>query len=218
MDFFLEIIEEGSRDAGMTPEQIRAKRHVIDHCTMSPRPEQYARIKELGITMSCANKYLEGARDIVADYGERYLSWVAPVRSLIDAGIPTVWEMDTHEAADHGTFHYLQVFVTREVAGGTWAPEQRIGRTVALKMATTWAAAYVLRENDLGTLEAGKKGDFVVLDRDYWQVPEREIHTVRPVMTVVDGHVRFLDRAWAPALDMAPVGYQPERAAAPGER
>jgi predicted amidohydrolase YtcJ len=132
------------------------------------------------------------------------------VRSLISAGIPTVWEIDDHDVAETGVFGYLEAFVTRLHKGRVWAPEQRIDRTTALKMATTWAADYVLRPKDLGTLEVGKKGDFIVLNRDYWQVPDTQIHTVRPLMTVVDGKTRFLHASLATELSLEPVGYQTE--------
>jgi len=212
MDLFLDIIEEGSRDAGFTAEEIRAKKHVMDHCALGPRPEQYERLKRLGIMMSCGTKYLANAKDVLADYGESYLTRMVSARSLIDAGIPVVWEVDDHDVAETGAFHYIELFVTREVDGKVWAPEQRVDRTTALKMATSWAAEYVLRKNDLGTLEVGKKGDFLVLNRDYWKVPEREIHTVRPLLTVVDGKFRYLDSTWAGELGLQPVGYQPATA------
>jgi predicted amidohydrolase YtcJ len=76
-------------------------------------------------------------------------------------------------------------------------------------MTTTWAADYVLRK-DLGTLGVGQKGDLVVLDRDYWQVPDAEIKAVRPLMTVVDGNIRFLSAKWAPELSAEPIGFQSE--------
>jgi predicted amidohydrolase YtcJ len=214
IDLFLDVIEQGSKEAGLTDEQIRAKNHVIDHCAFSPRPEQYDRLKRLNITMSCGPKYLANAPDILADYGERYLNRVAPVRGLINAGVSTVWEIDDHDVAEHGAFHYLQLFVTRELEGRVWGPEQRVDRTTALKMATSWAADYVLRGDALGTLEEGKKADFIVLNRDYWQVPDRQIHTVRPLLTVVDGKVRYLDSGLAAELGAQPVGYQPTFATA----
>ena len=54
--------------------------------------------------------------------------------------------------------------------------------------------AYLMfREDDLGTLEAGKLADLVVLDRDYMAVPEDEIFNIVPVLTMVGGRVVFED-------------------------
>ena len=50
-------------------------------------------------------------------------------------------------------------------------PEEAIDRVSALKMATTWASEYMLAEDTIGTLEAGKYADFAVLEKDFFQHP-----------------------------------------------
>jgi predicted amidohydrolase YtcJ len=49
----------------------------------------------------------------------------------------------------------------------------------------------VLRENTLGSIEAGKWADLVVLDRDYFTVPDDDIAKVRGVFTMVGGKVVY---------------------------
>jgi predicted amidohydrolase YtcJ len=44
-------------------------------------------------------------------------------------------------------------------------------------------------EDRLGTIERGRLGDVVVLDRDYFSVPEDELRRVRPVLTVLGGRI-----------------------------
>jgi hypothetical protein len=56
-------------------------------------------------------------------------------------------------------------------------------------MSTNWAAEYVLRADKLGSLERGKLADLLVLDRDYFTVPEREIRKIKPLLTVVGGKI-----------------------------
>ena len=192
LDLTLDAIERGSARAGLSPEEIRAKNHVIDHCTMNPRPDQIPRLKRLGITMSCSPKYIETSGRILHDYGEEYVKWVAPVKSLIDAGVRTVLEIDTHEISQHGSvFPYLDLLVNREVDGVFYAGNERINRVWALKMATRWAAEYVLRENVLGSLEKGKFGDFIVLDKDYLTVENQQIRTIKVLLTVVGGNIVY---------------------------
>ena len=192
LDLTLDAIEKGSTRAGLSPQEIRAKRHVIDHCTMSPRPDQIPRIERLGIIMSCGAKYVEASPRILSDYGEEYLNWVSPVKSLMDAGVRTVLEIDTHEIAEHGTvFHYLDLLVNREVGGQFYAGKEKVDRVQALKMATIWAAEYVLRENALGSLEKGKFADFIVLDKDYMTVEPLQIRTIQVLLTVVGGNIVY---------------------------
>ena len=56
-------------------------------------------------------------------------------------------------------------------------------------MATVWASEYVLKEKILGSLEPGKLADLLVLNRDYFTVPEAEIGTVTPILTMVAGKI-----------------------------
>ena len=123
------------------------------------------------------------------DYGEKYLNWVAPAKSLIEAGVKTVLETDIHYTPTKGPFYYLEMLVTREVNGKVYAAREKIDRVTALKMATVWASEYVLKEKVLGSLEPGKLADLLILNRDYFTVPEAEIGTVTPVLTMVAGKI-----------------------------
>jgi predicted amidohydrolase YtcJ len=190
LDLTLDAIEKGSARAGYTLDQIRAKGHAIDHCTLNPRPDQIPRLQKLNIMMSCAPKYIEESPRVLRDYGEKYLAWVAPVKSLLDANVKTVMEVDDNEIFKVGTvFHYLDVLVNREVEGKVYNGKERVDRVIALKMSTNWAAEYVLRADKIGSLERGKLGDLLVLDRDYFTVPEQEIRKIKSLLTVVGGKI-----------------------------
>ena len=58
-------------------------------------------------------------------------------------------------------------------------------------MKTTWAAAYVGDQKILGSLEAGKLADLVVVDGDYMSVPEDQISELEVILTIVGGKVVF---------------------------
>jgi len=75
-------------------------------------------------------------------------------------------------------------------AGG-WFPEQRLTRAQALKGMTLDPAFASFSEVELGSLEPGKKADFVVLDRDIMTVPAADILGTRVTATVVDGRVVY---------------------------
>jgi len=191
-DVLLEIIEKASAEAGMTPEQIRAKRHVIDHCTLTPKPEQIERAKKLGIIWSCAPKYLtNNANRVMRDYGETYAhNWVVPVKSILDAGGRAVFEQDHHEGS--APFIDIAVLITRkDDKGRVWGAKNAVDRKTALLMATRWAAEYVLREQTLGSLEPGKWADLIVLDKDYFSVADDDIAGIRSMFTMVGGKIVY---------------------------
>ena len=162
--------------------------------------------------MSCNGRYLDRTYPVLEQYGMQYAKWVVPAKSIIDAGVRMVFEIDSHGAQNYGAFDWLTPFVTRKTRDGKpVSPEEKIDRVLALKAATTWASEYVLRENVLGSLEKGKWADLLVLNKDYFQVPEDKISTIRPLMTVVGGKTVYLDKDIAKDFGMEPIGTHPER-------
>ncbi len=159
---------------------------------MNPRPDQIERAKKLNITWSCAPKYLLRTNQVMRDYGEEAAHrWVLPVKSILDAGGRVAWQQDD---ADLGIkpFSGLGTLITRKDADGrVWGARNAIDRKTALLMATRWASEYVLRDKLLGTLEIGKWGDMVVLDKDYLTVSDEEIGKITSVMTIVGGKVIY---------------------------
>jgi hypothetical protein len=70
-------------------------------------------------------------------------------------------------------------------------PEQQITREEAIRAFTLDAAYAAFMEQQTGSLETGKRADFVVLDRDILQIPAEDIPEVRVVETWVDGERVF---------------------------
>ena len=215
IDRVLDIIEKASKDAGMTPEEIRAKRHVTEHMAMYPRPDQIPRYKELGMMTSGWDFFIwEGrGQDVLRDYGERGAMQVVPRKSLYDAGIINSVEIDRplSEYTDLTYFHVLYSGITRkDWDGKVVAPQQGIGRGAMLKSATLWAGYGVKREDVLGSLEPGKWADLIVLDQDYLTVPVEEIPKLRVLMTMLGGKIVHLVPSLAREWGMSPTGAQVE--------
>ena len=214
IDLILEILEKASKDAGMTPDQIRAKRHAYDHMGMSPRPDQVPRLKNLGMIVGGANFgiWQGSGAEVLKDYGERGVEMIQPRKSLLDGGVMTTVEIDRPIGyTDLTYFHVLYTGVTRKDQDGkTWGQNQAVSREAMLKSATIWGAYYALKENKLGSLESGKLADLVVLDKDYLTVPVEEIKNLRVMMTMVGGKVIHLVPSLAREWGMQPAGAQVE--------
>ena len=86
---------------------------------------------------------------------------------------------------------WVAFYVTRELKGKVWTPEERIDRISALRGWTNWAAEYVLRDKEIGTLEPGKLADFAIIDRDYFTIPPRELFNIKNLMTGLGGKIVF---------------------------
>jgi len=85
----------------------------------------------------------------------------------------------------------LYAAVTRQDLNGQppggWLPDQRVSRIQALAGFTLGAAYAAFMENEVGTLKAGMRADFVILDGDLMTVPPRQIADLKPLSTWVDG-------------------------------
>jgi hypothetical protein len=82
--------------------------------------------------------------------------------------------------------------VTRLTSAGTaLVPEERISVEEAIKCYTINAAYANYDEDKLGSIEAGKFADFVVLSEDLFSIDTKDIKDVKVDMTVFDGDVIF---------------------------
>ncbi|MEE8349346.1 MAG: amidohydrolase family protein [Acidobacteriota bacterium] len=210
IDHLMDIVEQASKEAGFTREQIRARRHTFDHIPIL-RPDQLGRIKELGmIPGSNSFEIYQSSPGVLKVYGEKALDWVVPKKALVDAQIMSGFEVDRGlESTNLTIFWALARFITREAWDGkVYGQSQKISRELALKTATIWGAYYLAKEDVLGSLEVNKFADFIVLDRDYLTVPEGEIEDLRVLMTVVGGKIVHLVPSLARENRMEPTGAQ----------
>ena len=70
-------------------------------------------------------------------------------------------------------------------------PSEALSRVEALKGMTLDPAYASFSERELGSLEKGKKADFVILDQDIMQIPMSEVLSTKVDATVIDGDVLY---------------------------
>ena len=159
----------------------------------------------MGIIFSCSPKYIDGvAPEAAKVYGEKVAhTFVVPVKSLIEAGVKVVFEADR----DVYLWDDMELLMTRKLRDGTvWGPQEAIDRVTLLKMITRWAAEYVLRENELGSIEEGKLADLVIIDRDYMSIPKTEMSEVQVLLTMLGGKIVFMNPHFAQEYSLPPGG------------
>jgi hypothetical protein len=116
----------------------------------------------------------------------------APFRTIVDHGIQTGIHGDGVHIAPLNPWHHIY-FATTGVNsfGDPVNGDQQLTREEALRLFTRGNSWFLRMEDRIGSIEPGKLADLVVLDRDYFTVPDREIGQIRSILTVVNGRVVY---------------------------
>jgi len=115
-------------------------------------------------------------------------------RWFIDAGLVIPCGSDFPVESNNPLLGIYATVTRQDVNGwpeGGWYPEQCMTIEQAIKGFTIWAAYAAFQEDVLGSIEAGKYGDFTILDRDILEIDPKEILNTKVVYTIVGGQVRY---------------------------
>jgi predicted amidohydrolase YtcJ len=127
--------------------------------------------------------------------GWRYLAGTPeqngpPFRMILDNGIHVGFSSDGMQIAPMNPWVHMYYATTG--LNARQAPinaAQKITRQEALKLYTPNNGWFLREEHQLGTIERGKLADLVVLNQDYFAVPDEGLKKIRSIMTVVGGRI-----------------------------
>lgn len=159
--------------------------------------ESIRRCAELGVGVDIQPAWLYlDAHTLAAQFGIDRLRYFQPLHSLFAARVP----------AGGGSDHMQKIGSLRSVNPydpflGMWTavtrrsryhpeplhPEEALTREEVLRFYTINNAWLMRAEDRLGSLEAGKLADFVLLDRNLLTCPTDDIRSTRVLATYVDG-------------------------------
>jgi predicted amidohydrolase YtcJ len=191
----LDAYEEVNRK---TP--VRPTRPCVTHANFLSR-EAIDRMARLGVVadLQPAWLYLD-ARTLVAQFGYERLRYFQPLRSLFEAGVVAGGGSDhmqkigsLRSVNPYNPFLAMGVAVTRRAKGyeGPLHPEEALSREQALRFYTINNSRLMFLEDQVGSLEAGKLADFIVVDRDLLHCPADEIQQTQCLRTYVNGKVVY---------------------------
>ncbi|MEH7106477.1 amidohydrolase [Bacillus sp. JJ1764] len=181
----LDVFEAAQKENG-----VRDSRHTIEHVEMI-HSSDIQRFNELGVIASVQPEHINvTTRDVYEDLiGPERMKNNYLLKTMLDHGTNVVFGTD-YPVVKLDPLPGIYRAVTRmDDAGVVWDGKERISLKEAL-LANTAAPAYgSFREHDLGTIEAGKLADIIVLDRNLFDVPHEDIKEAKVIFTMVDGKV-----------------------------
>ncbi len=165
-------------------------RNRIEHAQIIAL-DDIPRFSELGVIASIQATHATSDKNMAEDRvgTERILGGYA-WRRLLDSGAVLANGSDFPVELSN-PFHGLYASVTRQGRDGKpeggWYPDQALTRAEALHSFTLAAAFAAHQEDRMGSLEAGKWADFIIIDRDYFAIPASEIDDIKVLQTWVGG-------------------------------
>lgn len=201
-DWDIHVHVNGDAGLDVVLDQIEAqqKRHpaperriVMEHYGYA-RDDQHERLKELGVEVSNNAYYLHELAPIYAEHGlgaERAAD-ISPLGGLARAEVPVSFHSD-FPMAPAEPLTLVWVAVNRIASDGrVWGPDQKMSLDLALRAVTIEAARSIGLEEEIGSVEVGKRADFTVLRSDPFAIDPRALRDIEIWGTILDGSVRPL--------------------------
>jgi len=168
------------------------RRHHISHLQLI-HPNDLPRFRELDVVANFqplwayADPYIT---DLTIPFiGEERAAWMYPIRSVVNAGGMIAFGSDWFVSTAN-PFPQIETAVTRTDADADdspFMPHETIDLATALA-AFTINSAYVNGIDDVsGSVSVGKLADLVVLDRNLFEIPVKEISETKVLLTMFGG-------------------------------
>jgi predicted amidohydrolase YtcJ len=141
------------------------------------------RLKALGVGVSMSgNRYLSDGRQPGP-----------PIKTIVESGVAASYGSDNPTNPPTNPWLHMYAIVTgKNYAGTLIEGDQTLSRMEALRLYTINGAWFSRDEDKLGSIEAGKLADVVVLSDDFLdpaRVSDEAIKRLRSVLTIVGGRI-----------------------------
>ena len=171
----------------------KGARHRVEHAQVV-LPEDLKRFKKLGIIASIQPSHcIDDMRWAEKRIGERVKNAYL-FNSFVNNGVKLAFGTDW-PVEPLNPMQGIYAAVTREYPEGGpengWFPEEKITLEQAIEFYTLGSAYAEFQEKIKGSIEKGKLADLVVLDRNIFKIPKREILKTKVDYTILNGKIVY---------------------------
>ncbi len=171
-------------------------RHDVGHCSFVQQSD-FDRARALGVTFEMS-PYIWYPNAIIPDIlkavGAKRMEHWTPVKGAIASGALVVTGSDWPVVPSLNPWVALETLVTRRAPGGA-SPElggaEKITLEQAFDLFTVNAAQQMGHRHLVGSIEAGKLADVLILDRNIFRIPVTQIHQTQVRTTLINGEVVY---------------------------
>jgi predicted amidohydrolase YtcJ len=207
----LDVFEKVNKDV-----PLKGLHWFFDHCE-TITDGNIDRIAALGGGIAVQHRMMFQGEDFVERYGAKAAARTPPIARMLEAGVPVGAGTDATRVASYNPWVSLAWLVTGRTLGGMRLYPERnlLDRETALRLWTEANTWFSTEQGKKGQIRRGQLADLVVLDRDYFSVPEDEIQDIESVLTLLGGRVVHGARDYAdlaPPLPPAMPDWSPVRA------
>ncbi len=162
-------------------------RPILVHAQMA-RPDQLERIKRLGVvpTFFSAHVYYWGDRHRDVFLGPERAARISPAASALELGVRFTTHLDTPVVPVDSMLQLWTPVVRETASGEILGPSERIAAEQSLRAMTADSAWQLRMEDEVGSIEPGKKADVVILSADPLEAGQ-DLRGIRVDRTVVGG-------------------------------
>ena len=156
--------------------------------------ENLQRIKSLGGGIAVQHRLAYQGESFINRYGKKPALNAPPVKRMTELGIPVGLGTDGTRVASYNPWIALYWITTGKTIGGTQVMDKAnvLDRRTALKL-MTYGGYNLIKEKLKGKIQPGYFADLVILDQDYFTVPDESIKSISSKLTMVDGKIVYGD-------------------------
>ena len=153
------------------------------------------RIKALGGGIAIQNRMSFQGENFIRRYGKKAANEAPPIHKILEMGIPVGLGTDATRVSSFNPWLAIHWLVSGKTVGNTEVlqKENRLDRNLALKLMTKGGYDLIKQSHEKGMLKPGYFADLIILNEDYFNIPEDNIKNLKSNLTIVDGKVVYAD-------------------------